>query len=49
MKSTQILQAMIMYCYQQASHQLARETNEAAIYEELYASRHGNRADNIAI
>ena len=49
MKSTQILQAMIMYCYQQASHQLARETNEVAIYEELYASRHGNRADNIAI
>jgi len=23
--------------------------NEVAIYEELYASRHGNRADNIVI
>jgi len=33
----------------QRINQLARETNEVAIYEELYARRHGNRADNIVI
>jgi len=33
----------------QRNNQLAREKNEVAIYEELYARRHGNRADNIVI
>jgi len=28
---------------------VARERNEVAIHEELYARRHGNRADNIVI
>ena len=28
---------------------MARERNEVAIHEELYARRHGNRADNIVI
>ena len=33
----------------QRINQVARERNEVAIYEELYARRHGNRADNIVI